>query len=129
MTLSRPFTAVAGVLHPRWNGKVEKGFDIALLKLDRKTDSAIPEILAKKNSLSAGSRLTSLGWGDPESSEYSEELHMANDLLVAPPKICRDDGYRVDEDRMVCAGLTQENTCKGDFAFFTTVLPLSLLQR
>ena len=111
------FTAIDGVLHPRWNGKANEGFDIAMLKLNREADSPIPEILAKENVLKSGSRFTALGWGGTEISHYSEKLRLTDDLAFVPADICRNNGYDVD-DTMVCAGLSHENTCRGDFGSF-----------
>jgi len=108
------FNAIEGYVHHLWRGDVEKGYDIGLLKLDRKTNITLPAIDSFGTPISSGELLTALGWGKTEEQEIADTLQMAENLHYVLPVRCKEELGDVFKNSMICAGLLNEDTCKGD---------------
>ena len=93
---------------------MERGYDIGLLKLDRKANLTLPAIDSFGTPISSGELLTALGWGRTESQEIADTLQMAENLHYVLPVRCKEELGKVFKKNMICAGLLNEDTCKGE---------------
>lgn len=100
-------------IHEQWTGNYEDGYDIALLKLDRETDLPIPAYDGRGNRLRDGLILTALGWGITETGFPAKTLQVAERLHYASPKKCKKFLGDIVNDRIICAGLQDQDTCDG----------------
>lgn len=113
------FNSVEGYVHELWKGTTEKGYDVGLLKLDR----IVPNItfpaldVHDTASLGSGDVLTALGWGRTESQQTADILQMAENLHYVSPAQCKEILRKVYKDSVICAGLLNEDTCKGGLTF------------
>lgn len=108
------FNGIEGYVHHLWEGDVQKGNDIGLLKLDRKANITLPAIDTFGTPINSGELLTALGWGRTETKEIADTLQMAENLHYVLPVRCKEELGDVFKKHMICAGLLNEDTCKGD---------------
>ena len=90
------------------------GYDIAVIKLDRKANITLPGFDRQGGEFRDGQAFTSLGWGRTRTGSFPDRLQMSEDLIYLPPRRCREEfGYEM-EKQMVCAGLINEDICQGE---------------
>ena len=105
---------MATYVHDSWTRDVNGGYDIAVIKLDRKANITLPAFDRQGGEFRNGRLFTALGWGGTQTGAFPNRLKMAENLVYLPPLSCRERfGYKIDE-QMVCAGLMNEDTCKGE---------------
>jgi len=105
---------VEGYVHISWTGDVNDGFDIGLLKLDRESNATLPAIDTHHTPLSSGDLLTALGWGSTDTQEIATVLQITENLLFILPVRCKEVLDSEFRSHMICAGMLNEDTCKGD---------------
>ena len=102
-----------GHIHPSWTGDTDDGYDVGLLKLDRKSKTTVPGIDTHETPLSSGDLLTALGWGRTDSQDVADTLQMAESLSYLSPVRCEEEIGDIFEEHMICAGMLNEDTCRG----------------
>lgn len=103
-----------GHVHELWKGTTEEGYDIGLLKLDRVVpDVTFPAVDTHDTPLGPGDVLIALGWGRTE-SQTADTLQMVENLHYVSPAQCKKALRNVYKDSMICAGLLNEDTCRGE---------------
>jgi len=108
------FNAVEGHVHSFWTGDTDDGYDVGLLKLNRESNASLPAIDSHSTPIGSGEVLTALGWGRTDSQQTADTLQMAENLHYVPPIRCEQELRDVYKNHMICAGLLNEDTCKGD---------------
>lgn len=108
------FTAVAHI-HEDWTGDVTDGYDIAMLKLDKKAKLQLPVLDVPGSQFSAGRVFTALGWGATTERVVSKKLRIAPDLFYVSQRMCNDSWSGIiPEDIVLCAGYGESDTCYGN---------------
>ena len=109
------------------------GFDVGLIKLNKKAKFKRPLVAEKSIGVSRGIYLTAAGWGITEEGKPSSVLRYADKLIYLP----RDDCQRVlrespdgdkditIKDHMICAGLYEMDTCQGKMQTTTAAICVS----
>jgi V8-like Glu-specific endopeptidase len=106
------------IAHPDYN----EDHDIAILELSEAVDKAPVEMisLAQLKSLTAGTSLTVMGWGNraTEGEDFPDKLHEVNVPLVSTEQ-CKQNYSSVGvdiTDNMICAGFAEggKDSCQGD---------------
>lgn len=107
-------------LHPDWTGSVVKGFDMAIITLDRNVSAKPVHVAAPDTHLQGGTPLRVAGWGLHNPTEMSRKL-MYGDISVIPNKECNETFIRELKlgfitDNMICAfnDTTGTDACQGD---------------
>ena len=109
------FDAVEGYIHEDWTGDVGDGYDIAVLKLDRKSKGLkLPRLGTGDITITAGDLLAATGWGMTESTAVAKKLRLAEKLAVIEQKYCKEPPSATDAGSWICAGGLGEDTCKGN---------------
>ncbi|GMH36509.1 hypothetical protein BSKO_04377 [Bryopsis sp. KO-2023] len=110
-------TTVGTYIHPKFNGDVRDGADIALLQLEKPSKKTFPRLPSPLNKLLEGDMLVATGWGRTEANgPLAASLQQAQGLLFVPSKNCNFPEVwngMIKED-MLCAGGTVRDTCNGD---------------
>ena len=108
--------------HHYWTGNVLDGFDVGLIKLDKKAKFKRPLIAEKSIGVARGTFLTATGWGITEKGKPSSVLRNADKLVYISRKECQrmlresPDGDKdiTIKDHMICAGgLYEMDICQG----------------
>ena len=115
------FIAKKVFAHPKWTGDILNGFNIGLIKLNKRAKFKRPTIDEKGISLSYETFLTAAGWGKTEKGKPSTVLRFADELIYVSRKRCQQffrESPKGDEDvtikdHMICAGLHGMDTCQG----------------
>ena len=117
------------IIHPDWDTNTTEN-DIALLILeDGSVNSGITpiSIVESGTTLSAGTDVRALGWGEIENGSYPELLRTVDlDIASDPGAACGSYGGSYDPVSMLCAtgstGGNTKDTCSGDSGgpLFTT---------
>ena len=97
------------------------GFDIGLIKLNKRAKFKRPLIDEKGSVITFGKYLTAAGWGKTEKGGPSTVLRFADELIYVSRKRCQQflrESPKGDEDvtikdHMICAGLHGMDTCQG----------------
>ena len=110
------FTATEGHVHTLWTGDTDDGYDVGLLKLEKKSNAILPDIDTHKIPISSGEVLTVLGWGVTDSQQTADTLQTAN-LQYLSPASCRQALGDIFEEHMICAGVGHPDTCRGTAQF------------
>ena len=100
-------------MHSSWTGDTDDGYDVGLLRLDRKPNAALPGIDTHRTPISSGEVLTALGCGKTESQQTADTLQMAQNLHYVSPVRCERTLGNIFKGHMMCAGLLNEDTCNG----------------
>lgn len=101
-------------MHPAWNGKVQSGNDIALLRLAKPSRHRPIAFNPVKNKLHTGQKLAALGWGLTVNGQLSRFLRQAPSLEYISPKNCRKGFQQISlPDGVVCTYTENQDTCKG----------------
>eukprot|EP00210_Caulerpa_lentillifera_P004403 g4201.t1 len=112
----KEYAADATCIHPRWDGTVGNGFDIALIKLDRKAKLQVPDLAVYGNVPIPDASFTALGWGANESHDATDKLQIVTGLNFVPKNKCNRDKYwygLITKD-MICAGSRGKDAASGD---------------
>jgi len=104
------------IKHPKWDGNVRAGFDIALIRLARGVQNVVTPRLARHSPV-ANTPVYALGWGQrrgkPE-NHTGNNLHMATKLLIVKKEFCPPTVGEHLKPHHICAYDTNESVCKGD---------------
>lgn len=107
-------------IHEMWNGKVEDGYDIALIELDSESELSVPDLDTPWNRHHDERLFAVLGWGMNESREFPDRLQVATELPFIPLNSCNieqrwNGGIK---SSMICAGSSKKDTGRGEDPFF-----------
>ena len=89
------------------------GYDIAVVKLNKQTNLALPSIDTQGGEFPAGKTFTALGWGLNKTGGSPNSLQMTNDLVHVENHICKKLMGESVKSHSICAGFSPENTCEG----------------
>ena len=89
------------------------GYDIALIKLNKKANLTLPSIDIQGGEFRSGKLFTALGWGLNETGKNPNTLQMAANLVYVKRDNCEDFLGDAVKKFSICAGFSNENTCKG----------------
>lgn len=112
-------------VHEDWNGVVEDGNDIALLKLTKTTDLRTPDLDAVSSVSKDGVLLAAPGWGLlGEGEGFSDILQVAPELRFVKLSSCNNEGAWNNSIKtsMICAGHGNAGTCQGENPFISLYL-------
>ena len=122
------FDVVEGHVHPKFTGDVGDGYDIALLKLDKKAKGLTRPRLGSGNiTITAGDYMAAAGWGKTESAAVAKTLRVTDRLAIVDQKHCEVPPNVTDAGSWICAGGLGEDTCKGNVScrFRVVYLPFT----
>lgn len=110
------FAANGTFVHPQWNGNISEGYDIALIKLERTSDSPVPELDTKGSVYTLGNVFSALGWEHTSSGGNADVLQIADRLPFVSRLICNREDYWDNQimESMICAGTGEQDTQQGD---------------
>ena len=111
--LLQTFATIDSHVHPKWTGQVDDGFDIAMLKLNREADLTSPQIDKKGTLLIQGDYLSAIGWGTTQKADIADVLQIAQRLVYIPQKTCERVLDLKLKEHMICAGMLDQDTCRG----------------
>lgn len=112
------FYVIETKVHESWNGDPVDGYDIALLKLDRKANSTLPNLSAIVETVSSGTELIALDWRDDDANKLTDSLQMFVDLTFVSRDRCENLLGRDLEEHQFCAGFFTQS-CQGDVLLFS----------
>ena len=112
--------------HKSWTGNVEDGYDIALVKLHKEANLTLPSIDKQGGEFRSGKLFAALGWGVNETGKNPNSLQMAGNLVYVKNRDCRVFLGSAVKKHSICAGFSNENTCKGIMLHIATLLPTFL---
>lgn len=107
------------IINPNYTGRVEDGYDIALLQLPTPSLHSLPRLArstAQLHPMTDG--LVALGWGKTENGDFPEMLRMASTITILDNDVCNVDGLwdGIITDSMICAkSFPGENVCEGEW--------------
>ena len=96
-----------------WTGNVDDGYDIAVVKLNKEANLTLPSIATQLGEFRSGKLFTALGWGLDEYGNETNSLRMADNLVYAKRNQCREFLGDTVKEHSICAGFSNENTCRG----------------
>ena len=96
-----------------WTGNVEDGYDIAVVKLDKEANLALPSLDTQGGDFRSGKLFTALGWGVNETGRSPNSLQIAANLVYVTNHYCKEFLGDAVKEHSICAGFANENTCKG----------------
>lgn len=101
--------------HGKWESKLEKGCDIALIKLDRVANISVPMLPRQSDTYPIGGGYSVLGWGATDRKKCTDKLQIGIDMQVESEYNCskKDVWGGNITDCMVCAGGGSLDTAKG----------------
>lgn len=102
-------------MHSKWGSKVEKGYDIALIKLDREANLPVPKLASATTPYPRGDGFSVLGWGLTNSEKCTDKLQIGLDLdVVSKYKCSKGNIWGVlITGSMICAGTGSVDTAEG----------------
>lgn len=91
------------------------GADVALIKLDRASNSPFPDLPEQGSRYTTGSNFAALGWGYTSSGSLADILQIAERLTFLTTSICNSEEYWTGQitESMICAGNGQQDTEEG----------------
>ena len=97
-----------------WTGNVKDGYDIAVVKLNKEANFALPSLDTQGGKFRSGKLFAALGWGLNETGRNPNSLQIAANLVYVTNHYCKKEflGDAVKK-HSICAGFANENTCKG----------------
>ena len=113
--LLQTFATIDSHVHRDWNGDVDDGFDIAMLKLNREAELISPQIDKKGVLLSQGDYLSAVGWGTTQKADIADVLQMAQRLVYISRNNCERVLDMKLKEHMICAGMLDQDTCRGGY--------------
>lgn len=123
-TISYGFTQVLRAeevfVHPRWTGNLEAGYDIALLRLQRRIKDAVyPKLINPAHILSHGGLMVTLGWGYQFRRGGDSEILGLDKLQIGKPrhidrKHCPSSVGKHLKKHMICTFRFGQHACKGE---------------
>ena len=99
--------------HESWTGNVEDGYDIAVVKLNKEANLTLPSLDTQGGEFHSGKLFTALGWGLNETGRNPNALQIAASLVYVKNRNCREFLGDAVKKHSICAGLANENTCRG----------------
>ncbi|CAD7699999.1 unnamed protein product [Ostreobium quekettii] len=115
--------AAKWIPHPKWNGKFQDGYDIALVVLQKEAREAVPILLPDGESrIVPNTKVLGLGWGlnfkfsapDKRWEQTSNTALQETTLKVVDSKRCPLKLKKHLQTRMVCVYDKSQCPCKGD---------------
>ena len=109
--------------HPRWNGNIYDGYDIALARLQQEAKNATcPSIPNEQRVFEHNTVVLALGWGfyDHHGAfdfKLPDKLQMAPGLTIVAPQHCPGTVRKYLTPHMLCAYSSRLNVCKGESIF------------
>ena len=108
--------------HPKWNGRIREGFDIAMAKLSTPVENATCPILFQGNDgIGHGTQVLALGWGifdDRADGEVrmkaASAVRMADYLKWLSHEHCQGEVKKYLKPHTICAYARNQNVCKGE---------------
>ena len=110
-------------MHPRWNGNVKNGFDIALIRLPRPIEYMVfPDLYPGNDVFEHNSTTLTLGW-----SLYDHpiqggiqmlkpgNLRMGHRFAVLKHRDCPGKVKQHLKQHMICIFSRDQNMCKGEY--------------
>ena len=95
-----------------WTGDVHDGYDIAVVRLNKKANLTLPSIATQGGDFRRGKLFTALGWGLNKSGKQPNSLQMADSLLYVRNLECKDFLGDAVKKHSICAGLLSDS-CRG----------------
>ena len=92
---------------------MEDGYDIAVVKLNKKANLPLPSIDTQGDDYRAGTMFTALGWGLDETGKNPNSLKMAENLAYVKQHDCKEFLGDAVKKHSICAGDSKKNTCRG----------------
>ena len=89
------------------------GYDIAIVKLNKEANLTLPSIDKQEGGFRTGKLFTALGWGLNETGKTPNSLQIAESLVYVKHHSCSDFLGDAVKNHSICAGFSNENTCKG----------------
>lgn len=100
------FTTMERVIHERWDGDENNGYDIAMLKLDRPCNLPRPILALPDDQLKQGQPLVALGWGHiGPRGPRADHLQALDEFQYIPTRTCNaeDQWNGIITDSMICS--------------------------
>ena len=98
-----------------------RGYDIGLIRLDRKAPLHLPRIDKIGVSLQVGDYLTAAGWGSTDKKRTSNVLRVVDKLIYVGSQQCAPDLFTNLGAHTICAGSFGRDTCRGERVRYCTV--------
>ena len=114
---------MAAHVHDSWTGDVHDGYDIAVIKLDRKANITLPGFDRQGGEFKNGQLFTAVGWGKLETGAFPDRLQMAENLAYLHPRYCEEKFDNEMKEHMICAGLMEQDTCEGKLWIASCLIP------
>ena len=94
---------------------MDDGYDIAVVKLNKKANLKLPSIDTQAGEFRSGKIFTALGWGRNKTGDFPTSLQMADSLVYVSNDQCKESLKDAVKTHSICAGFSEENenTCKG----------------
>ena len=92
---------------------MEDGYDIAVVKLNMEANLTLPSIDTQGGEFRTGKLFTALGGGLNETGKTPNFLQIAESLVYVKHRSCSDFQGDAVKKHSICAGFSNENTCKG----------------
>lgn len=115
------------LIHEEWNGNVEDGNDIALLRLGVQSKHTPVKLPPSILVMPRGAKLLALGWGSQGNQKSSSILQQATNIQIVNNDVCKADGVWGDiiKESMTCAfGFKGEDVCGGNGSILAMLLLL-----
>lgn len=105
------------IIHPKWTGNEQDGFDVAMLQLPRATKKPYVALANSGTPLQQSQLLLALGWGQQTlRSGITNKLQQA-DFMYLTNRICSLDNPAawgpLIKDQMLCAESRTARACRG----------------
>ena len=100
--------------HPKWDSDVKNGFDVGLVRLDRKAVSGGVSFDKDGVRLRYGDLLGMAGWGSTEKKVTASVLQSTEDLPVLSANSCEKSLNATLKGHMICIGSIGSDTCRGE---------------
>ncbi|XP_069098580.1 trypsin-like isoform X1 [Pleurodeles waltl] len=114
---SQKFSVISVALHPQFNSKT-LNYDAMLLKLHVKVIQTVavkPVIMPKQGSTFRAPLCTAYGWGVTRTNGFAlSDTLQGVDIPVVNHTECNHRYRGAITENMVCAGVENKDTCKGD---------------
>ena len=114
LLLAQVFFATESRFRDEWSGDVGHGYDIALLKLNKRANFPTPRLTTVRERPVMGTFVSVIGWGETSSGPTLTRLQYSGSLRVVRFATCNDHWNKtLKEDITLCAGIGVIDTCKG----------------
>lgn len=114
--------------HPKFDGSVNNGFDIALLELSEPVMNTVVPTIHVKTVYGHNTRVTALGWGIYDPGVHDDfdlktptTLRMATQLHIVAHESCPKGLKELLKPHMICVYSKLQNICKGEHIISTYI--------